>query len=83
MDDIHSDEGVTLHGCKAEPIAVPVRPDYLAWEYRQMGDAALPKKRGLPKNSPVCPNNTRGVAPSARVKNLAASVRNSEERQDA
>jgi hypothetical protein len=38
MGDIHSDDGMTPHGSKAEPILVPVRSDYLDWEYRQMGD---------------------------------------------
>jgi hypothetical protein len=39
MGDIHSDEGMMVHGTKTEPIVAPVRPDYLDWEYRQMGDA--------------------------------------------
>lgn len=38
MDRIHDDEGMTAHGSKSSPIDVPSRPDYLKWEYQQMGD---------------------------------------------
>lgn len=45
MGDIHSDEGTTVHGSKAEPIVVPVRQDYLSWEYGQMSAAIGSGKR--------------------------------------
>lgn len=39
MSNIHLDEGMTVHGSKAEPLPVPVRPDYIEWEYREIGDS--------------------------------------------
>ncbi len=37
--DIHSDDGMTVHGSLPDPVAVPVRPDYLQWEYGQIGSS--------------------------------------------
>ena len=47
MNDVHSDEGTTLHGSKASPLPVPLRLDYLQWEYKEMGDAIGQKGKRL------------------------------------
>lgn len=36
MEDYHDEVGATVHGSRSEPIKVPVRDDYLAWEYREI-----------------------------------------------
>lgn len=36
MGDLHSDEGATIHGSKAEPLAAPMRTDYIQWEYKEI-----------------------------------------------
>lgn len=37
MSDIHSDDGMTVHGSRDKPVPVPLRDDYVEWEYREIG----------------------------------------------
>lgn len=47
MGDFHSDEGATIHGSKAEPVAAPMRTDYIQWEYKEIETALGQKGKRL------------------------------------